>query len=53
MIIYKITNNVNDKIYIGQTTKGMKERLHSYKNKAYIKSKKIQSKVISKYKNLL
>lgn len=32
MLIYKITNNQNNKVYIGQTTRTLKERVHNYKN---------------------
>lgn len=31
MIIYKATNKVNGKVYIGQTTKTLKERMNSHK----------------------
>lgn len=31
MLIYKIYNTINDKIYIGQTTQTLKERIHNYK----------------------
>lgn len=31
MLIYKITNNINDKIYIGQTTRSLLERIIGYK----------------------
>jgi len=31
MLIYKITNDVNDKIYIGQTTKPLEERIAGHK----------------------
>ena len=34
--IYKITNNINDKIYIGQTNYTLSERLHQH----YLDSKK-------------
>ena len=36
MIIYKITNNINNKVYIGQTTRDLKIRWyqHCYKTKA-------------------
>ena len=33
MIIYKITNNVNGKIYIGQTVRTLEERLSEHKRK--------------------
>ena len=32
MLIYKITNNINDRVYIGQTTKTLKERKNNYYN---------------------
>lgn len=32
MIIYKITNKVNNKIYIGQTTRTLDERIRGYRN---------------------
>lgn len=32
MLIYKITNDINNKIYIGQTTKTLQERVRSYKS---------------------
>jgi len=31
MLIYKITNDVNDKIYIGKTTKSLEERIKGHK----------------------
>lgn len=31
MLIYKITNDVNDKIYIGQTTKSLEERIAGHR----------------------
>ena len=37
-IIYKITNNINEKIYIGQTTQSLRKRFQS-KNK-YFKMQK-------------
>ena len=30
MLIYKITNKVNGKVYIGQTTKSLKERFKAH-----------------------
>lgn len=32
MLIYKITNDVNDKLYIGQTTKSLEERIAGHRN---------------------
>ena len=38
MLIYKITNKINGKIYIGQTTRTLKERWADYiKEYKYIK----------------
>lgn len=37
MIIYKITNSVNDKVYIGQTTLKLSKRIHGYKNDVFYK----------------
>jgi group I intron endonuclease len=31
MLIYKITNDINDRIYIGQTTLSLKERIYNYR----------------------
>lgn len=30
MLIYKISNDVNNKLYIGQTTRSLKDRIHNY-----------------------
>lgn len=32
MLIYKITNDINNKVYIGQTTRTLKERIRNYYN---------------------
>lgn len=32
MLIYKITNDINSKLYIGQTTKTLEERIKSHRN---------------------
>lgn len=32
MLIYKITNDVNSKLYIGQTTKSLEERIRNHRN---------------------
>lgn len=34
MIIYKITNKINGKIYVGLTTTTLKKRMHSYKSES-------------------
>ena len=34
MYIYKITNIQNNKVYIGQTIRPIKERFHRHKNDA-------------------
>lgn len=38
-LIYKITNNINNKVYIGQTTRGFLERYNEYKSDFKNKSK--------------
>lgn len=38
MLIYKISNDVNDKVYIGQTTRKLKERIEDYKKETKYKS---------------
>lgn len=30
MVVYKITNKINDKIYIGQTTRSLKDRWRNH-----------------------
>lgn len=45
MVVYKITNLVNNKIYIGQTTQPIKVRLMQHKRKV----KSILGQAISKY----
>lgn len=49
-IIYKVTNLINQKIYIGQTAKGLEERryMHEYESKKE-KTTKIFHKAIKKY----
>lgn len=34
MVIYKITNNKNDKVYIGQTTQSIRDRMRNYKEES-------------------
>ena len=46
MIIYKITNKINDKIYIGQTTRNLEERWKGHK---YHKGCKVLYRAIKKY----
>ncbi len=31
MLIYLIKNDINNKVYIGQTTLSLKERIHNYR----------------------
>lgn len=38
MLIYKITNDINSKLYIGQTTKTLEERIKSHRN-SYVSGK--------------
>ena len=33
MLIYKVTNNINDKIYIGQTVKSLSQRKSEHKHR--------------------
>ena len=35
MVIYKITNQLNNKVYIGQTRRSLEQRLKEHKNDAY------------------
>lgn len=46
MLIYKATNNINGKIYVGQTTLSLDERIYRHKKdfKAYLKHKKSGSR---------
>lgn len=48
MLIYKITNKINDKIYIGQTTQSLNNRIHNYKND--VKYSKRSRKIIDAMK---
>ena len=45
MLIYKMTNNINGKIYVGQTTRSLEERMGEHKRH----SKVLVDKEISKY----
>lgn len=47
--IYKITNLINGKIYIGQTVKTMSARISNYKAGAKIKVNQVISRAINKY----
>jgi group I intron endonuclease len=47
MIIYKVTNSINDKIYVGKTTKSLEERMkHHFCHK---KSNTVFHRAINKY----
>lgn len=43
--IYEIINKVNGRIYVGQTTKSLKERLRKHKNSAFFKSRPNKSEL--------
>jgi hypothetical protein len=46
-IIYKATNKVNGKSYIGQTTKSLKHRINNHISKAFTyKCKKLNEDII-------
>lgn len=36
MLIYKMTNNINGKIYVGQTTRSLKERMDEHKRHSHV-----------------
>jgi predicted GIY-YIG superfamily endonuclease len=48
-IIYKVTNSINGKIYIGQTTKALKERIKGHYD-AHKNTKNIFHKTLKKYR---
>ena len=50
MIVYKITNKVNGKIYIGQTTRRLKTRWNGHISKSYSKTGSPLHAAIKKYK---
>ena len=35
MLVYKITNEINKKVYVGQTIQSLDERIHGYKDEMY------------------
>lgn len=47
--IYKITNNINNKIYIGQTVRNIKERFREHLKNANSESKQPLYRAIAKY----
>lgn len=49
MLIYKITNNINNKIYIGLTTVSLEERWKNHKTQARIDNQKPLYRAIRKY----
>lgn len=49
MLVYKLTNKVNNKIYIGQTTVNLKTRLQWHFAPSAIKNNMLISKAIKKY----
>ena len=48
MLIYKITNKINDKIYIGQTTQSLNNRIRNYRSD--VKHSKRSRKIIDAMK---
>jgi len=50
MLIYKITNKINGKIYIGQTTRRLKTRWNGHISKSYSKTGSPLHAAIKKYK---
>lgn len=53
MLIYKITNKINNKIYIGQTTRNLELRWKDYIRETKIPKKcKVYNLVLEKYKYL-
>lgn len=49
MVIYKITNKSNGKIYIGQTVRKLDKRIHEHKNAIKYNRKSAISNAINKY----
>jgi len=50
MIIYKITNNINKKIYVGQTSYSLEKRIKQHLKAAKQKQKYLLYRAINKYK---
>ena len=50
MYIYKITNNINNKIYIGKTINDIKKRFSCHKSNAKSNKNTILCKAIRKYR---
>jgi len=46
MVIYRITNNINDKVYIGQTIQEIKDRFREHCKKSRQKKSAITSAII-------
>ena len=43
MLIYKITNDINDKVYVGQTRRDFDKRVNDYKRDTkYCKGKRLR-----------
>ena len=53
MLIYKITNKINNKIYIGQTTQKLKDRIRNYKSDTKFKSPDTSRPIIKAIKNMI
>lgn len=51
MLIYKITNNINNKIYIGQTSQTFEKRIKQYKDD--VRSRPESRPIIKAIKNMV
>lgn len=49
MLIYKLTNNINNKIYVGQTTNSLEKRFSWHCAPSALKNNMLISKAINKY----
>ena len=52
MLIYKITNDINDKVYVGQTRRDFDKRVNDYKRDTkYCKGKRLRPIIEKKKKH--
>jgi group I intron endonuclease len=49
MFIYKFTNSINQKIYIGLTTRDLEQRIREHLQEASVNDEKVFHKAINKY----